>query len=469
MSFTVDLYNFSKRENSTKQPGSAAASFSCILKDSSGLVSPVIALDLGRTFSPASYNYAYIPTFGRYYFIAEWTYNNALWEARMICDVLATYKAEIGSSSLYVLRSASAYDGSIVDNLYPVKSVPTHSVTSFNTPWHQIIDINGNIGTGAYIVGIVSSAATHGSIAYYAVGSGYMATLCDYLASSFVSPENGFDLNDATMALQKNIIDPFDFIKSCTWVPFGVTSFGGTFTDITVMGINTGAKGYKFDTGTPGIVHPASIVVGNLPRHPQSGSRGSYLNISPYTEAELFIPPFGLIPLDTRALNSSPAVTIDYRLDCMTGSASLTVEIAGTVVNRVESQLGVPIQLSQIRQDIIGGATSLMAAGAQALTGNLLGAGAGIGSAVQAAAPKANTIGGAGGWGDLGGAPGVVQHFYPVTDDDPDHAGRPLMAVRQISTLSGYIICQDGDVSIAGTQTEAEAIRSYLEGGFYYE
>lgn len=468
MSFTVDLYSFSKRENSTKQPGTASASFQCILKDSSGLVSPVIALDLGRTFSPASYNYAYIPTFGRYYFIAEWTYNNALWEARMVCDVLATYKAQIGSSSLYVLRSASAYDGSVIDNMYPMKATPTHAVTPFSTPWHQIIDVNGNISTGSYILGVVSTAATHGSIAYYAVGPGYLATLCDYLVSSFVSADNGFDVNDATMALQKNIIDPFDFIKSCTWVPAALSSFGGTFTDITVMGINTGAKGYKFGNGVPGIIHN-SVTVSNLPRHPQAAGRGAYLNIAPYTECEVFIPPFGLISVDTRILASSPSITLDYRIDCMTGQAALTVEIAGTTVNRITSQLGVPIQLSQIRQDIIGGTTQLLGAGVSALMGDYLGAAAGIGSAVQAAAPKANTMGGAGGWGDLGGAPGVVQHFYPVTDDDPDHAGRPLMAVRQISSLSGYVICQDGDVSISGTQTEAETIRSYLEGGFYYE
>lgn len=468
MSFTVDLYSFSKRENSTKQPNTASASFQCILKDASGLIAPSIELDLGLASSPADYNYAYIPAFNRYYFIAEWKFENRLWTAQLICDVLATYKAEIGSSSLYVLRAASASDGTIVDNLYPMKAVPTHSVTPFNTPWHQIIDLNGSIATGCYIVGVVSTSPTHGSISYYAVGSGYLATLCDYLSSSFVSPENGFDVNDATMALQKNIIDPFDFIKSCTWIPAGVSSMGGTFTDITVMGINTGAKGYKFGTGTPGIIHN-SVTVGNLPRHPQAASRGSYLNTAPYTDCEIFIPPFGLIPVDTRILASSPSITLDYRIDTMTGNAVLTVEIAGTTVNRVESQLGVPIQLSQIRQDIIGGATSLLSAGAAALAGNYLGAAAGIGSAVQAAAPKANTIGGTGGWGDLGGAPGVVQHFYPVTDEDNDHTGRPLMAVRQISSLSGYIIVQDGDISIAGTQSEAEQIRQYLEGGFYYE
>lgn len=468
MSFTVNLYSFSKRENSTKQPGTAAASFSCILKDSSGLVSPVIALDLGRTFSPASYNYAYIPTFGRYYFIAEWTYTNALWEARMICDVLATYKAEIGSSSLYVLRAASAYDGNIVDNLYPMKASPTNRVQTFSTKYQTV---DSSLAGGRYIVGVVDQDPTQGSIAYYMMGYPGLRSLMEYLMNSFVTADHGFDLNDASIMLQKSIIDPFDYIKSCIWVPFAPTdlpSGAGSSATINIAGISTGISATKLAYTFNCIIHQ-SITINNIARHPQAESRGSYLNISPYTEAELFIPPFGLISLDTRVLASSPSITLDLRTDLISGNGILNVEIAGTDTNRLQSQVGVPIQLSQIRQDIIGGVTSAVGGAMQALTGNILGAAAGIGSSVQALAPKATTIGGRGGWSDLSGQPGLIQHFYPVTDDDPDHAGRPLMTVRQISTLSGYIICQDGDVSIAGTQTEAEAIRSYLEGGFYYE
>lgn len=468
MSFSVYLYSFSKKENSTAQPGSPALSLSCILKDQSGIVNPSIMLDLGRTSSPAVYNYAYIPDFKRYYFIAEWSYESPLWTAHLVCDVLATYKSAIGSASLYVLRAASAWDGNVVDNLYPMKAIPTHSVTSFDTPWHDAVDTHNSIAYGCYVVGIVSDAPTHGGIAYFAMSAYQMTQLCSYLMTGFVSTNNLFDTNDASIALQKNIIDPFDYIRSCTWVPFLSGNIGSSAAYIEIMGINTGCTGTKLDSGKPAIYHN-SITVSNLPRHPQASVRGAYLNTAPYTECEIFIPPFGLIPVDTRILASSPSITLDYRLDCLTGNGILNVEIAGTAVNRVEAQIGVPIQLSQIRQNIIGGATSLLSAGAQALAGNYLGAAAGIGSAVQAAAPKAGTIGGAGGWGDLSGAPGVVQHFYPVTDDDVSHAGRPLMQDRQISTLSGYIIVQDGDVAISGTASEAASVRSYLEGGFFYE
>jgi hypothetical protein len=59
--------------------------------------------------------------------------------------------------------------------------------------------------------------------------------------------------------------------------------------------------------------------------------------------------------------------------------------------------------------------------------------------------------------------------FYRITNWDNTHNGRPLMQTRTISTLSGFIMVQKGDVPIAGTSQEADEIRSLLEGGFYYE
>ena len=59
--------------------------------------------------------------------------------------------------------------------------------------------------------------------------------------------------------------------------------------------------------------------------------------------------------------------------------------------------------------------------------------------------------------------------FCRITSWDDTHNGRPLMQTRTISTLSGFIMVQKGDVPIAGTSQEADEIRSLLEGGFYYE
>ena len=60
---TVNFYTFSKRQNSTASPISAAAeSFSCTLKDSSGVLRPVLEIYKQATWNPTALNYAYIPT-----------------------------------------------------------------------------------------------------------------------------------------------------------------------------------------------------------------------------------------------------------------------------------------------------------------------------------------------------------------------------------------------------------------------
>ena len=54
-------------------------------------------------------------------------------------------------------------------------------------------------------------------------------------------------------------------------------------------------------------------------------------------------------------------------------------------------------------------------------------------------------------------------------DENLTEAGRPLCKVKQINTLSGYILCQLADAQIPGTADEAVKINGYLNGGFFYE
>ena len=60
--------------------------------------------------------------------------------------------------------------------------------------------------------------------------------------------------------------------------------------------------------------------------------------------------------------------------------------------------------------------------------------------------------------------------FLPVAPEDFEHSGRPLMQIRQLSTLRGFVLCKDGDIeSLTATQREKEAIAAYLEGGVFIE
>lgn len=64
--------------------------FSGTLREETSVISPVILMELEN---PSGYNYAYIPEFGRYYFISDMvSVRKGLWRISMKVDVLESFK-----------------------------------------------------------------------------------------------------------------------------------------------------------------------------------------------------------------------------------------------------------------------------------------------------------------------------------------------------------------------------------------
>lgn len=465
MGFTVRLFTLSKRDNSTKRPTGNGTEYSCIIKSGSGILHPTISLDIGKTSDPSQYNYAYIPAFGRYYFIEEWYFENALWTASMKVDVLATYKTEIGNSNLYVLRCASEHDGNVIDTLYPAKSGCSFASDTKTNPWTSGM---------AYVMGVVSQNATCGSLAHYAMGRASFTAICQFLLSDVVTIENGFSIDDCTIELQRSLVEPLQFIKSCVLLPVPVSDTHGTSGgQVYVWGWNTQQGGKLLDENSA-IVKTYTF---DIQKHPDTSSRGNYVNSAPFTAITLTIPPFGTFDIDTSVTCNASTLTATIRIDQITGKGTLTVTCNNIVLNRIEAQIGIPISMSSVTRDYlgavsnIGGAISGMATGALAggMGGMIAGGLSGIGNALQSLQARANTIGTTGSYGSLIGDFRLDHQFFRPIADDNTHNGRPLCAKRTLNTLSGYMIIQDGDVPINGTSSEDAQVRQYLETGFYYE
>ena len=465
MAFNVRLYTLKKRDNSTKQPTGNGTLYSCVLKHGSGILHPTISLDIGKTTAPTDYNYAYIPTFKRYYFIEEWYFENALWTASLKVDVLATYKTEIGSANLYVMRCASEHDGNIIDTLYPAKSGCTFASDTKTNPWTQGM---------TYVVGVVSQSATCGSQTHYGLLRSAFTDLCGWLLSDVVTETNGFSLDDCTLELQRSLVEPLQFIKTCVLLPVPIgDTHGSTGATVNVYGWATNTTG-KVLTENDAIVKTYSF---SIQKHPDTNSRGNYVNSAPFTAITLTIPPFGTFDIDTSVTCNASTVTATIRIDQITGKGTLTVMCNGIVLNRIEAQIGIPISMSSVTRDYlgavsnVGGAIGGMAEGflSGGLAGGVLGGLSGIGNAIQSLQARSNTIGTTGAYGALLGDFRLDHQFFRPISDDNTHNGRPLCAKRVLNTLSGYMIIQDGDVSIDGTSTEDSQIRQYLESGFYYE
>lgn len=471
---SVTLYTFKKRENSTKRPDSSATqkTHMAVLKMPTSLLRPEISFDFGLKGNPSFYNYAYISDLGnRYYFIRDWTVSEGhIWTAHMEVDVLASWKISIGESTQYVVRSSYTSDGYIQDNLYPTKQGVTlkQSVATVS-PFKK------NITDGRYVCGIINADADGiGAVHYYAFTQAQFNSLTSYLLDDI----SWMSISDIGEGLQKALLNPMQYITSCTWIPLssltgisGVTSLRFGYWDINVACSRV--------SGTPLQNLIGSI---DLPKHPQV-SRGIYLNGAPYSDYMLSFPGFGEIHLDANIFVEKSAVWFAVSLDTVSGLSKLVIydsnpeTTAANIVMVVRTQIGVPIQISQMSSQFFSslssGITSAANAGTAYAAGNAAGVLGGvmgmIGSAVNAGIPKMTTIGSNGSFAEFQLDPTVYATFYPLVDEDNEDRGRPLCKKRQLSEVPGYQVIADPDLAIAGTSEENREIKNYLAGGYFYE
>lgn len=460
---TANFYKFSKKENSTARPTGSGNAIDIEIKSASSIFFPYIVVNRGASTAAPGYNYCYISNFSRYYWITEWIWNNGLWEASLKCDVLATYKSVIGDTSLYALRAANSYDGSIVDNLYPTKSGCSYSDVTMVNPFDSMTN-------GFFVIGIASLKGDFGSICYYALDRSALATFISTLLSDTFLTNNGFSVSDASIALQKSLIDPLQYIKSCVYIPLKMTEYPSELQAATSIKI--------FDWDIPVTCKIVSKLLPyvytyqtvNIPKHPQISSRGNFVTLAPYSNYQIYVPPFGLLSLDSTSLSNSTTLTVNLYIDLPTGLGTIKiVNDAEYTLSRIESQVGVQVQLSQIMPDMAGAIMNTVGALGTAASGNLGGALASLGSAAMSMIPSVNSVGSGGSYVQLEEIWQLEGKFFSVVNDDITHNGRPLCQMIQPKNINGYMLIQDGDVAIDGTQEESQEIKRYLETGFFYE
>lgn len=471
----VELYLFSKRENSTKTPQlGSGTNYDMNLKDDTSIMNPVLTIAVSSmplpTVAPIRiYNYCYIAKFGRYYFITDWRYTGNIWECSLMVDVLGSFKNEIGDTRAYVERAAAAYDGNVIDSLYPAK-------TNFSVQRSEITYAYNNVSPtgGCYILSVINYQSSNhiGAPAYYALTTANLNSLLAYLFGNDIWSVSS--ITEIGEGLFKSLFNPFQYIVSCMWFPFTTDTFGNTLTDIKVGYYNSGVQGIMVSS----LAHKG-YASGTIPVHPQAASRGNYLNFAPYTKVTVYLPPFGSIPLNTWILTNGRYLHCPIWVDHITGQATIHVATSVDASNLSESNvcatrtanIGVPIQLAQVYSDYthsVNTITSGIASGSTpALVNSILSAT--ISSAIDAAFPSVSTSGANGSFLEVLETAHIITEFAQITDGDNTEFGRPLMQVKTINTLSGYIKCLDADVEYFCMENERSRIKNYLLSGFFYE
>lgn len=213
----VVLYAFSKRRNSTKQPAEETAeainTYQVLFKEPFSVTSPVIIIRDTDHGNMAIYNYAYIDTFSRYYYITDATYDKGRWFLSLEVDALASHKAAIGNINTYILRSASRYDGTIQDSFYPAVDNITKAIDTFSSLW------TATVKTGYFVVGITNDDQRGlGAVTYYVMNyltfTSFTAALSQDISWMDISTD------EISQNLTKALFNPFQYISSVMWYPF---------------------------------------------------------------------------------------------------------------------------------------------------------------------------------------------------------------------------------------------------------
>lgn len=484
---------FEKKENSTKRPsGTVDMSLTGFLKEPCSLMNPVIKIErLANDVCPCGYTYAIIPDFQRFYFVEDWVWADGLWEVHLKEDVLGTWKNAIGTQTEYVLRTDSTTDfnGEISDSTYPATT--DYDVYSY----YASTVFPSAIADGCYIVGIISGTNVNavGAITYYAMTSAEFGALKDMLFSddnldimgiidTSTSPPTPL-ITDLSPEILKTLYNPFQYIASCTWMPFPKTAIPSR---TPLSAIKIGWWGYAL-SGDRIYAQTADFKESlAIHSHPQASTRGKYLSYAPYSRRTL-IGRFGTVALDSSYFNSGDIVGIAYTVDLITGQCRTVIQREYYVpeeqdwyVDGIAEKsflLGVPIQLAQVGVDYIGtvstalGGVSGIVNNAVRLdvTGTIASVASGIYNTLQSAMPQVETSGSNGSFISPEARTELLEQFVKIVDEDIHHRGRPLCELRQLDTLSGFIMCAEGDIDISCYDNERLAIKNYLTSGFFWE
>ena len=434
--------NFSKRTNSTKQP-TGGTQTAVRLKEPCGISSPTFIC------SGIPDNVKYIQAFGRYYFVSEVTHNGGLIEISCTSDPLATYKSAIGATSAMIDRSASAYNSWISDG----EVVATEEIVQNVFVASNLNNLNTNYG-----LFVVRVTGKNGAKNYLLAESDIQSafnTWYDINAMDFS------DLENSLKSIWASMSQPAQYIQSIKWFPFTVASLSA---EHIYYGFIDGGSHNR-----AGDVYVSYCDV-SIPARYYNDVR-DYDNR--FTKVSLFVPGYGSTPIDAKYLEST--LRVRYSTDVDTGNCEIDILSGSNLIFTAQVNIAADIPFG----GIAGGGSTLFGGIAQIIGSlsitplhTLKNAISGAENAVSGVLtpPQSNT--GANGnraqWQNYSQVLCCVTRLGS-TGKANTVLGQPLREYRQISTLSGYVLCNGASVDVDGFDSDREAINGYLNSGFYYE
>lgn len=119
MAFTISLYKTASENNRVVKALTSGKEMSGELRNQTSVLNPSIRIESADNIS--TYNYAYIPEFGRYYYIADITnVRTNCWIISLRCDVLMSYSAQIKALRPIIEREEVGQSSGLIDSDMPI-------------------------------------------------------------------------------------------------------------------------------------------------------------------------------------------------------------------------------------------------------------------------------------------------------------------------------------------------------------
>ena len=288
------------------------------------------------------------------------------------------------------------------------------------------------------------------------------------------------NLNNKTFLDNLNYLftEPTQFFISLKAYPFDINEYYNN--SLTLQKVKMGKAQMKVgdqDVSAPGLYgYPQYKYLGKFKIERKFNN---YLDFSPYTKIEMYLPFAGIITLDTNVVTNKE-IRILLAVDFDTGKANYYLvrhedsqgEYDGDIIQTVECQMGIDIPLGSYNANeqmknvlmtgisFIGGAVTTMATGnPMPLVSSSINAVSGTFKALQERVTKG---------GVSSGSNNLMTPYHPYLiitrptygsngpDDYVTYKGRPLFKNCRLGDLKGFTVCNDFHLENFGSATDSE-------------
>ena len=469
------------------------------LREEASILNPILLIEYS---SFQTWNYAYIPNFNRYYFIREIvSVRTGLWRIVMREDVMMSFKDAIREQYAMISRNEIEFDRQVNDAMYPVeyrKSVEETTPENLDPANCLVFTPGVNLSNKFHIaLSVINYYQSNGG-SVYDLDPGYLPAID---TSNFVGPSKimTYIMDNAKFGRVLDAIINDDskssYILSAIAYPYEIPAIGSPY-DVylgknpikwSVDGVDYYLRANR---------HPSPLYAGAKLIEFQVEQIYDYYKLEPYCLYELYIPYAGWIKLPIETCRGD-VVMVYYAIDHIQGSA--TAYLYDKTKHRLlwsgPAQIGTRLSLSTTNAlenkkteeannlNLIMGLISSSASigigvateNPVAVVGGVLSAGKSIASftntknliidRAQSSSASVNT--------GLNVPNQVRLRVTKMITTEYGESfchqyGRPLNAIRQIGTLSGYTVIDQVHVSIEGAYTaELDEIESILKQGFH--